>query len=155
VISVEEKEERMDALKLLERDHRKVEKLFAEIEKAPKGKREELFKEIKTELTVHSELEEQLLYPAAREAKPTHELALESFEEHKQVKNALADLSETDKSTDSWLAGVTVLMEDVQHHVKEEEGELFPKIRRDVLSKEKLEEIGAQMESMKASLMAK
>src|SRR5919205_1259326 len=135
----------MDALSLLKQDHRKVEKLFSEIEKAPVGKRESLFKEIKTELTVHAELEEKLLYPAAQKAKPTHELALESVEEHKQVKKVLADLAETDKKTDNWMAGLTVLKEDVEHHVKEEEAELFPKVKSEIMNKEQLEDLGRQM----------
>jgi hemerythrin superfamily protein len=144
----------MDAISLLKEDHRKVEKLFKEIEKAPPGNREQLFKEINKELTVHAELEEKLFYPQAREAKPTHELALEAGEEHKQVKIVLADLSKTDKKTDHWLAGVKVLSEDVQHHVKEEEEELFPKIKKDVLSEQQLNEIGQQMQKLKAELMA-
>src|SRR5947209_4224193 len=110
----------MDAIDLLKQDHRKVEKLFSEIEKSKDG-RDRLFTELATELTVHAEIEEQLFYPAVQNAKQTHDLVLESFEEHKQVKMVLADLEKTDKSTDTWRARLKVLMEDVQHHVKEEE----------------------------------
>jgi len=144
----------MDAISMLKEDHRKVEKLFKEIEDAAPGKREQLFKEINKELTVHAELEEKLFYPTANQAKPTHEMALEAVEEHKQVKMVLADLQKSDKKTETWLAGVKVLMEDVLHHVKEEETELFPKIRKEVLSEQQLIELGQRMQAMKSELMA-
>jgi hemerythrin superfamily protein len=144
----------MDAISLLKEDHRKVEKLFKEIEEAPPGKREQIYNEINKELTIHAELEEKLFYPAADAAKQTHELALEAMEEHKQMKIVLADLAQADKKTETWLAGFKVLMEDVQHHVKEEETELFPKIKKEVLSEQQLKAVGQQMEEMKSQLMA-
>jgi hemerythrin superfamily protein len=144
----------MDAISLLKEDHRKVEKLFKEIEEAPASQRDQLFREINKELTVHAELEERLFYPAAREAKPTHEMALEAGEEHKQVKLVLADLQQADKTTDTWKAGMTVLQEDVLHHVKEEENELFPTIKKEVLSENQLAELGRRMQQLKTELMA-
>ena len=143
----------MDAITLLKNDHRLVEKLFKEIEKGD-GNREKLFKELKNELDVHAQIEEQLFYPAVRDAKQTHEIVLESFEEHKQVKMVLMDLEKADKNTEHWLAGLKVLMEDVQHHVGEEENELFPKVKDKVLSKEELDDLGKRMEAMKARELA-
>jgi len=143
----------MDAITLLKNDHRLVEKLFKEIEKGD-GNREKLFKELKDELDVHAQIEEQLFYPAVRDAKQTHEIVLESFEEHKQVKMVLMDLEKADKNTEHWLAGLKVLMEDVQHHVGEEENELFPKVKDKVLSKEQLDDLGKRMEAMKARELA-
>src|ERR671923_2227446 len=143
----------MDAIALLKEDHRKVEKLFKEIERAPTGKRAQIFKEINKELTVHAELEEQLFYPSAREAKPTHEMALEAGEEHKQVKMVLADLEQSDPTTDTWMAGMKVLTEDVSHHVKEEENELFPTIKTEVLSEAQLADVGRRMQQLKAELI--
>ena len=143
----------MDAITLLKNDHRQVEKLFKEIEKGD-GNREKLFKELKDELDVHAQIEEQLFYPAVRDAKQTHEIVLESFEEHKQVKMVLMDLEKADKNTEHWLAGLKVLMEDVQHHVGEEENELFPKVKDKVLSKEQLDDLGERMEAMKTQQLA-
>ena len=143
----------MDAITLLKNDHRQVEKLFKEIEKGD-GNREKLFKELKNELDVHAQIEEQLFYPAVRDAKQTHEIVLESFEEHKQVKMVLMDLEKADKNTEHWLAGLKVLMEDVQHHVGEEENELFPKVKDKVLSKEQLDDLGKRMEAMKTQQLA-
>lgn len=143
----------MDAITLLKNDHRHVEKLFKQIEKG-NGNREELFRALKNELEVHAEIEERLFYPAVKEAKQTHDLVLESFEEHKQVKIVLNDLAQADKGTEHWLAGLKVLMEDVQHHVGEEEDDLFPNVKDKVLSKEQLEELGTRMEQMKTQQLA-
>lgn len=143
----------MDAISLLKNDHRKVEKIFSQIEKGT-GNREQLFNELATELTVHAEIEEKLFYPAVKNAKQTHDLVLESFEEHKQVKMVLADLARADKKTEHWLAGLKVLMEDVQHHVGEEENELFPKVKDKVLSEQELKDLGTRMEEMKMQQLA-
>ncbi|MDQ6711271.1 MAG: hemerythrin domain-containing protein [Candidatus Dormibacteraeota bacterium] len=143
----------MDAIALLKSDHRKVEKIFSQIEKGS-GNREHLFTELMNELTVHAEIEEKLFYPAVKNAKQTHDLVLESFEEHKQVKMVLADLAKADKKTEHWLAGLKVLMEDVQHHVGEEENELFPKVKDKVLSEQELKDLGTKMEEMKTRELA-
>ena len=143
----------MDAITLLKNDHRKVEKIFSELEKG-NGNREQLFKELANELTVHAEIEEKLFYPAAKDVEPTKDLVLEAYEEHKQVKMVLGDLEKADKKTEHWMAGLKVLMEDVQHHVKEEEGELFPKVKDKILSKQQLEDLGSRMEQMKMQQLA-
>jgi len=142
----------MDAIELLKNDHRQVDKLFDGLMKS-KGDTS-LFRELDNALTVHAEIEEKLFYPAAKNVAPTRDLVLESIEEHKQIKLVLSDLEKSDKQTDEWRAGLKVLMEDVQHHVKEEEDELFPKIKKEVLSKEQLEDLGQRMERMKSERMA-
>jgi hemerythrin superfamily protein len=142
----------MDAINLLKTDHRKVDKIFEDLEKGD-GNREKLFGELATELTVHAEIEEQLFYPAVKDAEPTRDLVLESYEEHKQMKLVLSDLASADKKTPEWKAGLKVLMEDVQHHVGEEEKELFPKVTK-LLSKPQLEELGTRMEALKMRQLA-
>src|SRR6202011_4218730 len=141
----------MDAIQLLKDDHQKVEKIFSSMER--KENRQRLFPELDRELTVHATIEEQIFYPAAKGADPTRDLVLESVEEHKQIKMVLADLEQTDKTTDEWGAALKVLKEDVMHHVCEEEGELFPKVKK-VLSKEQLQDLGSRMEELKMQLMA-
>jgi hemerythrin superfamily protein len=141
----------MDAIELLKEDHKKVEKIFTAMEK--QEDRQKLFPELDRELSVHAEIEEKIFYPAAKEAEPTRDLVLESIEEHKQIKMVLADLEQTDKSTDVWGAALKVLKEDVMHHVGEEEDELFPKVRK-VLSKQQLEELGTRMAELKTQLLA-
>jgi hemerythrin superfamily protein len=142
----------MDAINLLKTDHRKVDKIFEELEKSG-ANRERLFTELATELTVHAEIEERLFYPAVKDAEPTRDLVLESYEEHKQMKMVLSDLGSADKSTPEWKAGLKVLMEDVQHHVGEEERELFPKVSK-LLSNQELEDLGTRMEALKTQQLA-
>jgi hemerythrin superfamily protein len=141
----------MDAIQLLKDDHKKVEKIFSDLENK-RDDRRALFPELDRELTIHAEIEEKIFYPAAKEAEPTRDLVLESIEEHKQIKMVLADLEQTDMRTAEWAADLKVLKEDVMHHVGEEENELFPKIKK-ILSKEQLEDLGTRMEEMKMQLM--
>jgi hemerythrin superfamily protein len=138
----------MDAIELLKDDHKKVEKIFTAMES--KDDRQRLFPELDRELSVHAEIEEKIFYPAAKEAEPTRDLVLESIEEHKQIKMVLADLEQTDKTTDEWGAALKVLKEDVMHHVGEEEDELFPKVKK-ILSTEQLEDLGSRMEKLSCS----
>jgi len=140
----------MDAIELLKEDHKKVEKIFSAMEK--NENRQKMFPELDRELSVHAEIEERIFYPATREAEPTRDLVLESIEEHKQIKMVLADLEQTDMTTDVWGAALKVLKEDVMHHVGEEEDELFPKVRK-VLSEQQLEDLGTRMEQLKMQLL--
>ncbi|HKV32234.1 MAG TPA: hemerythrin domain-containing protein [Candidatus Dormibacteraeota bacterium] len=140
----------MDAIELLKQDHKKVEKIFSAMEE--KGNRQRMFPELDRELSVHAEIEEKIFYPATKEAEPTRDLVLESIEEHKQIKMVLADLEQTDMTTEVWGAALKVLKEDVMHHVGEEEDELFPRVRK-VLSKQQLEDLGTRMEQLKMQLL--
>src|SRR6266550_5865491 len=142
----------MDAIQLLKDDHKKVEKIFSDLENK-RDDRRALFPELDRELTVHAEIEEKIFYPAAKQAEPTRDLVLESIEEHKQIKMVLADLEKTDKTTEVWGAALKVLKEDVMHHVGEEENELFPKVKK-VLSKQQLDDLGTRMEQLKMQLLA-
>ena len=142
----------MEAIQLLKDDHKKVEKIFSDLENK-RDDRRALFPELDRELTIHAEIEEKIFYPAAKGAEPTRDLVLESIEEHKQIKMVLADLEQTDMRTAEWTAGLKVLKEDVMHHVGEEENDLFPKVKK-ILSKEQLEDLGTRMEEMKMKLMA-
>src|SRR5207253_9555435 len=142
----------MDAIQLLKDDHKKVEKIFSDLENK-RDDRRTLFPELDRELTIHAEIEEKIFYPATKEAEPTRDLVLESIEEHKQIKMVLSDLEKTDNTTEVWGAALKVLKEDVMHHVGEEENELFPKVKK-VLSKQQLEDLGTRMEELKMQLLA-
>lgn len=141
----------MDAFELLKKDHEKVsgifEKLDATTERGVKT-REELFIQLKQELDVHTRIEEEILYPVLKEAKETEDITLEAYEEHHVVKQLLAELEQLPKDDEKWGAKLTVLKENVEHHVKEEEGEMFKDARK-VLSQEQIEQIGAQLEAAK------
>jgi hemerythrin superfamily protein len=139
----------MDAITLLKNDHRTVEELFKKFEQAGdrafKTKRR-LVDEIITELSVHAAIEEQVFYPATREARQENEeMVLEALEEHHLVKLALSELEKMDPADERFTPKVTVLIENVRHHVKEEEGEMFPKVRK-ALKAAELERLGERLE---------
>jgi hemerythrin-like domain-containing protein len=141
----------MDAFELLKKDHEKVSGIFEKLEPTTERAlktREELFTQLKNELDVHAKIEEQIFYPAIREARETHEITLEAYEEHAVVKRLLAELEKLPKDDETWGAKLTVLKENVEHHVEEEEGEMFTGARK-VLSSEQIEELGARMEAAK------
>lgn len=123
-----------DVLKLLKSDHDKVEKLFKDYEettdRAIKTRRR-LVDDMIEELSVHAAVEEQVLYPVARElSDDAADQALESLEEHHVVKVLLAELEKIGPENERFHPKVTVLMENVRHHVTEEEEELFPMMRK-------------------------
>ena len=139
----------MDAFELLKTDHKKVSQLFSEIESASGTGKAQLFSQLKSELDLHAHIEEKFLYPALENKEPSREITLEAYEEHKVVKELLAELA-TQPIDDAWDAKLTVLKENVEHHVEEEEGELFDKAEK-VLGDEQIERLGAEMEAEKAA----
>ena len=142
----------MDAITLLKNDHKTVKKLFREFEQAHKkgaAGRAKLAKEIVEELTVHAAIEEAIFYPAVRSEVPDLEDdILESLEEHHGVKWTCLELTQMDPSDERFDAKVIVLSEHVNHHVKEEEEEWFPKVR-DAMTATRLTELGDAMEKAK------
>ncbi len=142
----------MDGITLLKDDHRTVEKLFKDFEKtgakAFKTK-EKIVAAIIKELSVHAAIEEQVFYPAARnEATETNGEVLEAIEEHHIVKWELSELQGLPAEAEAFDAKMSVLMENVRHHVKEEETDLFPQIRA-ALGRKRLGEIGEALETAK------
>ena len=146
----------MNAFTLLKADHKKVagilEKIDETTERAIKT-REELFTQLKTELDIHMRIEETIFYPALKEADETRDITLEAFEEHKVVKTLLGELESLGKDKEEWTAKFTVLKENIEHHVEEEEGEMFPKARK-VLGEDGAETLGTRMEKAKGEQKA-
>jgi len=138
----------MDAFNLLKADHRKVEELFSQLESASGQAKMRVFEQIKMELELHTHIEEKFFYPALEKPKQTHELTLEAYEEHDVVKKLLQQMSRAKSATEEWEAQAKVLQENVEHHVEEEENELFPKAQA-ALSEEDIEELGEQMAAEK------
>jgi hemerythrin superfamily protein len=137
---------------VLKDDHRTVEKLFKAFEKAGDGARKtrrKLVDQMITELSMHAAIEEEVFYPAARQEVPESVSdVLEAIEEHHVVKWELSELVGMDPADERFEAKVTVMMENVRHHVREEEGELFPLIRSH-LGRKRLVEIGGLLEAAK------
>ena len=147
-----------DAISLLKEDHEKVKSLLTELEETSNRavkSRQELVGKIAKELKVHTKIEESVFYPAfkaAAEKQDERVMYYEANEEHRLVDFEIPRLENTDPSTDDFLAHAKVLKEIVEHHVKEEEKEMFPMAKK-LLSKEELEEIGMKMEAEKKKLM--
>ncbi|GII03645.1 hemerythrin domain-containing protein [Planobispora takensis] len=138
----------MDAIVLLREDHKTVEKLFKQFEKAGEDAYDEkrkLVDQMIEELTAHAYIEEEVFYPAARAAAPeTVDHVLESVEEHHVVVWMLSELKDMDPRDERFDAKVTVLMENVRHHVEEEENEWFPEVRK-AMGRNQLQELCEEM----------
>jgi hemerythrin superfamily protein len=142
-----------DALTLLKDDHKKVEGLFKKYEKTTDRAhvtRRDLVHQIIEELSVHAAIEEQVLYPVAREVEDLEPDTLEALEEHHVAKLVLAELEHMDPSDERFHPKVTVLIENVRHHVEEEESEMFPALRA-ALSRSDLAELGEALQDAKAA----
>ncbi|MFF3214267.1 hemerythrin domain-containing protein [Streptomyces sp. NPDC002886] len=142
----------MDAIVLLKEDHKTVEKLFKQFEKAgdkAHAEKRKIADQVIDELTTHTWIEEKIFYPAAREAAPdTKDHVLESIEEHHVVLWMLSELKGLDAADERFDAKMTVLIENVRHHVEEEEKEWFPDVRK-AMGRNRLTELGEQMEQAK------
>ena len=142
----------MDAITLLKEDHRAVAQLFKQFEDAGEQahvKKRQIVDRIIEALSVHAAIEEQVFYPVARATVPEAEdITLESLEEHHVVKWLLSELVDMDPAHERFDAKVKVLIENVRHHVEEEETEFFPKVR-DQLGRNELAELGQALEDAK------
>ena len=140
-----------DATALLRADHQAVQKLFDQFEKTRSEERKgAIAQQICQELTVHAQIEEEIFYPAAREALREQDLLDEATVEHASAKDLIAQIEGASPSDELFEAKVTVLGEYIKHHVKEEQNELFPKIRKTKLD---LKELGERMQARKMELM--
>ncbi|HSD48359.1 MAG TPA: hemerythrin domain-containing protein [Actinomycetota bacterium] len=138
----------MDALQMLEQDHEKVKRILEDLdsttERAVKT-REEGLAALKRELTVHELIEEEIFYPALKEHAEAKETVLEAYEEHDVVDAILGELERTPVHEETWHAKFTVAKENLEHHIEEEEGEMFGQAR-ELLEKEELTSLGEQMQ---------
>jgi hemerythrin superfamily protein len=142
----------MSAIDMLESQHREVEALFKQYENAKgDGKKEEIFTKIADKLAVHAAIEEKHFYPAAK-SDDTEDLVTEAAEEHLSVKRLIADLLELDVKDEHFDAKVKVLQEQVEHHVEEEEEELFPKVEK-MLDAEMLDALEQEMTATQEQLL--
>jgi hemerythrin-like domain-containing protein len=145
----------MDALKLLKTDHDKVKKLLTELEGTTERgvkTRQELFATIKGELTIHEVIEEEIFYPELKTHPKAKEIVLEGYEEHNVVDTLLGELEGLPVDDETWGPKAKVMKENIEHHIEEEEGEMF-KTARQVFDEQELEDLGARMERRKRSAM--
>jgi hemerythrin-like domain-containing protein len=142
-----------DAIALLKADHKKVSDLLKDFEEAEGASKRRIADQICNELHVHAQIEEEIFYPAARRylQREDRELVNEADVEHASIKGLVGRIEATALSDDHFDAFVTVLGEYVKHHVKEEENELFPKLKRTELD---LQAVGAEIAKRKSELQA-
>jgi hypothetical protein len=143
----------MDALDLLKTDHDKVKRLLAELESTTERgvkARSELFATIKGELTLHEIIEEEIFYPELKAHPKAEEVVLEGFQEHHVVDLLMGELESLDVSDETWGPKATVMKENIEHHIQEEEGEMFREARR-VFDSRELDDLGRRMEERKRS----
>jgi hemerythrin superfamily protein len=143
-----------DAIALLMEDHKKVKKMFKDFEQLKEGgdtEKSALVKNICAELTVHATAEEEIFYPAVRDQIEDEDLMDEADVEHASAKALIAELESMQPGDDHYDAKVTVLGEYIDHHVEEEEGEMFPKVKK---AKVDTEALGAQIKRRKEQLKA-
>ena len=146
----------MNAVELLKEDHDRVATLFEKVKANEDGDNTEVFKKIKAELDVHAHIEEAIFYPRLLEEgdEELKDIVKEGIEEHRQVKMFLRELDGLAADSAKFKPKMKVLMEDVEHHVQEEEGEMFLMVKKQ-FDESALDEMGAEMEEEKESFQSK
>ena len=146
----------MDAITMLKTDHDKVKQLLTELESTTERgvkTRTELFATIKGELTVHEIIEEEIFYPELKAHPKAKDIVLEGYEEHHVVDLLMAELENLDVDDEQWGPKALVMKENIEHHIEEEEGEMF-KQARSVFDRAELEELGERMEARRKTAKA-
>lgn len=141
----------MNALDLLKFDHEAVNKLFSSIlltSSADKARRQELLGALKEALIRHAHAEEKVFYPPLREKSQVHDLVEEGIHEHHAMEERLRRLAGIPMDSDDWIDAVEALKDRVQHHVHEEESEIFPKARQ-LLGDDELDRMAGRLETAK------
>ena len=149
---------RSDAISMLKKDHQKVRQLLAKLEKTTERsarQREELLAQIENEVKVHTTIEEEIFYPAYKDAvrsKSDKELYFEAIEEHHVVDLVMPEIKSTDSRSEEFAAKAKVLKDLIEHHAEEEEKEMFPKTRK-AMDTSELRELGQELQQRKRQLM--
>jgi Hemerythrin HHE cation binding domain len=142
----------MNALKLLEKDHQEVKKLLDQGESASEADaREKLFDSIRKEMEIHEAIEEEIFYPALNERADDASIVLEGYEEHHVVDLIMGELTALAFEDESWPAKFKVMKENIEHHIEEEEGEMW-KAAQKAFSGDQLDALGREMEERKKEL---
>src|SRR6266508_4140343 len=138
----------MDALELLKQDHQKVKGLFKETVGAENSRKKQLFDQIDTELEIHAHVEEAVFYPAIEKHEELMDMVAEAREEHANVRTLLQEIEELGSDMEGFDSTLTELIDSVEHHIEEEEGEPFVKVR-ELFDDEALEQLGKELQMAK------
>ena len=143
----------MNAITMLETDHRALKGLLKELDSTTERgvkTREQLFATIKGELTVHEIIEEEIFYPALRSHPKAKDIVLEGYQEHHVVDLLMGELENLDVADETWGAKAQVMRENIEHHIEEEEGDMFVQARR-VFDRGELDDLGSRMADRRRS----
>lgn len=145
----------MNALELIKQDHDRLKQLFDDaLDSGKTDDRASLLHAIRAELMAHERMEEDVFYVALRSAsEKAKDIVLEGYEEHHVIDLVLDELMDVPEGSDQWMAKLKVLRENLEHHMEEEEGEMFKRARK-ALSKEALDELGHRMEAARHAATA-
>ena len=146
----------MNGLDLLKADHRRVEKLLEALNATSEDdveQRQQLFRDFANEMQVHEIIEEEILYPALKDHPRAKEVVLEGYEEHHVVDNIMNELNDVPYDDETWGAKFSVMKENIEHHIEEEEEEMFEQAE-DIFDSAELEELGSRMAQRKKELAA-
>lgn len=156
----------MTAIELLMKDHKEAMEMIEQLEGSDMEQLESaaedttvarsqmsLFNKLKNALTLHTQMEEQVFYPALENFDETRDLIAESYDEHQAVDEILAELSALSPTAEEWMDLLGELRDNIEHHVEEEENEMFPKAEQ-LLGQPRLQEMGRQMQEMKGGRTA-
>jgi hemerythrin-like domain-containing protein len=146
----------MDAIALLTDDHRKVKALLSDLESTTERgvkTRTELFGRIKAALTVHEIIEEEIFYPTLKQHPKAKEIVLEGYEEHDVVNILMGELEALPVDDETWGPKAKVMIENIEHHIEEEEGDMFVKARQ-VFDRAELQQLGEAMATRKQEAQA-
>ena len=146
----------MNPFELLEDDHKKVKKILEDLESTTERgvkTRQELFEKLSREMKIHEAIEEEILYPTLKQHAEAKDVVLEGYEEHDVVDKLMGELAELSVEDESWGAKLKVMKENIEHHIEEEEDEMFSKAR-EVLERDALGELGDKMAARKKELEA-
>jgi hemerythrin superfamily protein len=138
----------MDVLKLLKDDHDEVKSMFKKLQKAEGAEALRLWEQLRDMLNLHEQMEETQFYPKLKQDESAKDIILESYQEHHVLDVLMGEISQFKPSDEQWTPKIKVLQENAEHHIKEEEEELFPKVRK-IWETSKRDEIGRQMQRMK------
>ena len=141
----------VDCLEFLKNQHDEAKKLFKRLEKAEGSEAAKIWSELSEKLSMHETLEEKLFYPELKKADSTEEIVLEGYQEHHVMDLLIGEIGKLKPTDEAFSPKVKVLQENTEHHIEEEEGELFPKVRK-LWNAERRSEVGEKMEAMMEQL---
>jgi hemerythrin superfamily protein len=139
----------MDVLTFLKDEHDEIKSVFKKLQKASGNEAQRLWEQLSSMVNLHEELEEKYFYPRLRESSRVEDLVLESYQEHHVLDLLMGEISALKPSDEAWQPKIKVLQENTEHHIEEEEGELFPKVRK-IWDTDMRGRVGEEMEREKA-----